>query len=88
MVSTAEKQYHQTMNYVNGGYVAPPINTEQNTVNNQKPENTFNIPITIQSNNGKDESNIDPNQLRNAVQSAVLTEIQRQQRQGGILPRR
>ena len=88
MVSTAEKQYHQTMNYVNGGYVAPPINTEQNTVNNQKPENTFNIPITIQSNSGKDESNIDPNQLRNAVQSAVLTEIQRQQRQGGILPRR
>ena len=88
MVSTAEKQYHQTMNYVNGSYVAPSMNTQQNTVNNQKPENTFNIPITIQSNNGKDESNIDPNQLRNAVQSAVLTEIQRQQRQGGILPRR
>jgi phage-related minor tail protein len=76
------------MNYSSGGVVnagvAPTINTE-NTSNS----NVVNIPINIESNGNNASSNgLDASQLRSAVQSAVLNEIQRQQRQGGTIPKR
>jgi hypothetical protein len=88
VVSPEEKQFHRTMNYSSGGVVnagvAPTINTE-NTSNS----NVVNIPINIESNGNNASSNgLDASQLRSAVQSAVLNEIQRQQRQGGTIPKR
>jgi hypothetical protein len=88
VVSPEEKQFHRIMNYSSGGVVnagvAPTINTE-NTSNS----NVVNIPINIESNGNNASSNgLDASQLRSAVQSAVLNEIQRQQRQGGTIPKR
>ena len=88
-ISAEEAAYRKIRNYAEGGVVGvssaiSPNYKEKEQVSNST---TINVPVTVENNGNSNDSQLDANSLQNAVRSAVLTEIQRQQRQGGILRR-
>ena len=85
-----EMAYRKIRNYAMGGVVGSSADSSiqiNNTYAKEQPSNstTINVPVTVENNGNSNDSQIDASSLQNAVRSAVLTEIQRQQRIGGLL---
>ena len=87
-VMPEEIAYRKINNYAFGGVVGMnPVPMGSYAQGQSDNSTTINIPVTVENNGNSNDSQLDANSLQNVVRSAVLTEIQRQQRQGGILRR-
>ncbi|MFM6022048.1 MAG: hypothetical protein ACKPER_03840, partial [Dolichospermum sp.] len=77
-----ELQMEKVLNYSQGGIVgnAPKISMSTPA---QSSNININVPVNVQGN--QNDSSVNVPQLQNAVRSAVLSEIQKQQRPGGAL---
>jgi tape measure domain-containing protein len=84
-VSNSELKVRNIMNFASGGVIPPSPGI--GNINQPTTNTTVNVPITIESQDGDKSPSIDPNAMQNAIKTAVIVEIQRQQRQGGILKR-
>jgi hypothetical protein len=84
-VSNSELKVRNIMNFASGGVIPP--SPGLGNINQPTTNTTVNVPITIESQDGDKSPSIDPNAMQSAIKTAVIVEIQRQQRQGGILKR-
>jgi hypothetical protein len=84
-VSNSELKVRNIMNFASGGVIPPSPGI--GNINQPTTNTTVNVPITIESQDGDKSPSIDPNAMQSAIKTAVIVEIQRQQRQGGILKR-
>ncbi|MFM6224927.1 MAG: hypothetical protein ACKPDM_32025, partial [Dolichospermum sp.] len=77
-----ELQMEKVLNYSQGGIVGNAPKVSMSTPA-QSSNININVPVNVQGN--QNDSSVNVPQLQNAVRSAVLTEIQKQQRPGGAL---
>ena len=87
-VGPEELAYRKIKNYAMGGVVGMDSSLQISNTYSKDQSNTsttINVPVTVENTGNSNNSQLDANSLQNAVRSAVLTEIQRQQRIGGIL---
>jgi len=79
-----ELQMERVLNYAGGGVVG---STSTPNMNFSAPSqsSTVNISVPVSVNGGQSDTSVNVPQLQNAVRSAVLAEIQKQQRPGGAL---
>jgi tape measure domain-containing protein len=81
-----ELQMEKVLNYAGGGVVGSSSTPNMNfTAPSQSSTVNINVPVNV--NGGQGDASVNVPQLQNAVRSAVLMEIQKQQRPGGALGR-
>ena len=78
-----ELQMERVLNYAGGGVVGGSVPNMNFTAPSQSSTVNVNVPVNV--NGGQGDTSVNVPQLQNAVRSAVLSEIQRQQRPGGAL---
>jgi tape measure domain-containing protein len=81
-----ELQMERVLNYVGGGVVGSPSTPNMN-FSAPAQSSTVNVSVPVNINGGQGDTSVNVPQLQNAVRSAVLAEIQKQQRPGGALGR-
>ena len=81
-----ELQMEKVLNYAGGGVVSSTSTPNMNfTAPSQSSTVNINVPVNVQG--GQGDTSVNVPQLQNAIRSAVLSEIQKQQRPGGALGR-
>jgi hypothetical protein len=78
-----ELQMERVLNYAGGGVVGGSVPNMNFTAPSQSSTVNVNVPVNV--NGGQGDTSVNVPQLQNAVRSAVLSEIQKQQRPGGAL---
>ncbi len=81
-----ELQMEKVLNYAGGGVVGS-ASAPSMTFSAPSQSSTVNINVPVNVNGGQGDASVNVPQLQNAVRSAVLMEIQKQQRPGGALGR-